>query len=250
MKKYLLIIPFILSIVALSFGTNYGPGDFLNVYAQSGLKMRMAPDINAESIIVIPYGDEVVVLNTFQFSEEKSDRIGWIDGHWILVEYFGLEGYIFDGFLSELPIPIHEGELCGDCDHLIYPFDQYLDDYFLLNATCTTESASELANHVIHELDSVMIRERSYASNWFHLEVTIQDIRIGEILNLFRSMIIDKQMRDEFEQNLIFHTGRDGKVNSILINMYTNPIKIDSIGQGIVRVSSTIIHTTAIGTEP
>jgi len=248
MKKSLfMMIATFLFFVSSASATNFEPGDALKVFANSGLKLRMEPSQHAESVLVIPFGDEVIVLNTFDFPKENADRIGWIDGHWVLVDYFGLQGYVFDGFLSSLPIPDHESELCGDCSHLIYPFDQYLDDHFGIGVENEVLQQSELVNQFVHQLDSNILRKRSYADSWFHLEVTMENMRIGEVLNLLRSMIMDKRLKNEFENSLTFRTNAEGLVNSIQIKMYENPIRINRTQDGKVKLSTTVIHMSEDG---
>ena len=73
MKKsflFLIICSFFLS--GNLDATNFEPGDALTVFATSGLTLRMGPNQSAEAVIVIPFGDEVVVLNNFGFEQEKS----------------------------------------------------------------------------------------------------------------------------------------------------------------------------------
>ena len=72
-------------------------------------------------------------------------------------------------------------------------------------------------------------------------------IRIGEVLNLLRSMIIDKRLQSEFEENLIFRVDQDGFVNSIQINMYENPIRINRNKEGTIKISTTVIHPNEDG---
>jgi len=248
MKKSLFMLTAIVCITISSvYATNFETGDILNVFATSGLKLRMEPSQNAEAILVIPFGDEVVVLNTFGFKEENADRIGWIDGHWVLVDYFGLQGYLFDGFLSSLPVPDHESELCGDCVNLVYPLDQYLDDHFSNEMSCEEQNQSELVNQFVHQLDSNILRKRSYSDKWFHLEVTMENVRINEVLNLLRSMIVDNRLKNEFENSLVFNTDRGGLVNAIQIKMYENPIRINRTQDGKVKLSTTVIHSTEDG---
>lgn len=116
MKSLFVLV--LISIVSVTVrGENtppYAEGIRLNVYAGSGLKLRAFPNQNAEVLDIVRYGDQVEVINTFGFSVDKADRIDWLDGHWILVEYDGMAGYLFDAYLSVLSFPGSEEEICQD----------------------------------------------------------------------------------------------------------------------------------------
>ncbi len=245
MKKSFLFL-FICSMFATtnSHATNFEPGDALTVFATSGLTLRMGPSQHAESVIVIPFGDEVVVLNNFGFAKEKSDRIGWMDGHWVLVDYFGLQGYLFDGFLSTLSVPDHESELCGDCAHIIYPIDQYFDDKYTITHSSEESTGSEIISQYMHVLDSTIVRKRSYTDGWFHVEFQMEDIRLCEVLNLMRSMIVNKNLRQDFENSLVFKTDREGHVYAVDIKLYDNPIRLHKTKDGKLKLSATVVHMT------
>ena len=107
MKKLAIIFCLISISIRATSDTlpTYSEGTILNVYASSGMKLRAFPNKNAEVLDIVRYGDEVEVINTFAFSDDKADRIDWLDGHWILVEYDGIAGYLFDAYLSALPFP-------------------------------------------------------------------------------------------------------------------------------------------------
>jgi hypothetical protein len=81
----------------------YKVGEKLNVLARSGLVLKDAPNSGVKTLGVVPYGEQVSVL------EDKAEKIkfkmGGINGYWILAKYGDITGYIFDGFLSRLPAP-------------------------------------------------------------------------------------------------------------------------------------------------
>ena len=222
---------------------HFEAGVTATVFATSGLTLRMYPEKSAEALLVIPFGDNVTVIGNHVDSLILSDRIGWIEGRWILVDYYGLQGYVFDGYLASLPMPNHESELCNDCAHLIYPFDQYLDDHFEITNALPMKENSEVVTQFVQELDHNIIRKKSYTDSWFHLEVTMAKVRVGDVLNLFRSMITNNQLKDEFERSLIFNTNNQGDLMSVKINMYGNPIRINALPDGSVKINTTVIYT-------
>ena len=116
-------IPIIL-IIAISFlisqfnfaATAYQPGDSMYVWAKSGLKMRVSPDLKSDKILTIPYGTKVVIdsyqeelpevkirVVKAQKIEEMDYKSFYLKGHWCRVSYLDKVGYIFDGYLSKMP---------------------------------------------------------------------------------------------------------------------------------------------------
>jgi|GEM_PF-6491112 len=89
---------------------NYQIGDTLNVFARGGLNLRDAPRLNGEKILNLKYSEKVVVLNHFNF-DKYLDTIEARPGNWIFIKtILGIEGFLFDGYLSSLPPPkITEG---------------------------------------------------------------------------------------------------------------------------------------------
>lgn len=81
-------------------------GDFYNVMAISGLKMRTEP--NGKKLLTIPYNSQVEKINDgkdygdLTVTELKDFEI---KGKWIKVKYDGKEGFVFDGYLTKLPLP-------------------------------------------------------------------------------------------------------------------------------------------------
>ena len=81
-------------------GSNY------HVMALSGLKMRDLPNLKGKKILTIPYNGEVEVIAT-GFGELKVKELEdfYIEGEWVQVSYNGKEGYVFDGYLTQFPLP-------------------------------------------------------------------------------------------------------------------------------------------------
>lgn len=96
-----------------SFANFYKKGDTLNVWATSGLNMREGPGTDFPKIKKLEYGDEVEIIDQYLFStplnitvvkkSEKSDEFV-LKGFWVRVKIGTQEGYVFDGYLSSLPV--------------------------------------------------------------------------------------------------------------------------------------------------
>ena len=85
------------------FGFNYEVRDSLIVYAKNGLNFRTTPSLNGDKVGLIPFGSQIQVVDTKQF--EIRDTFDGFSGNWIEIDYLGLAGFVFDGYLSKFPIP-------------------------------------------------------------------------------------------------------------------------------------------------
>ncbi len=102
MKKLLLL--WLLLSPFFSNATNYKPGDTLNAVAVDGLVVRATPSTKSEKIAVLKTKEKVVVVDTVQFYAHKDSIFGF-SGHWVLIRASNeVNGYVFDAFLSKLPI--------------------------------------------------------------------------------------------------------------------------------------------------
>lgn len=108
----------------------YKPGDTLWVWAKDGLNIRAEPSVHAKSIgkaengapVVtlsyqnedFPYGLEVIKQRTYEM--KGNDKVECpnfeLTGYWAKIKYKGVEGYVFDAYLSKLPTFIgHQNEI-------------------------------------------------------------------------------------------------------------------------------------------
>ncbi len=213
--------------------TPYTEGTRLNVFAGSGLKLRAFPHRNAEVIDIVRYGDQVEVLNTFGFTEEKADRVDWLDGHWILVEYDGIAGYLFDGYLSALPFPGSEEEICQDGYSYAYTLGAYFDRNFHRHQVLDSSS-----HKMIYLLDYGIKVKRIETDQMSTIEIEIPQMGLNEILNLMRTMLPDKSSQFQFENSLIFIEGPDEKIQEIRVNLGDSvTLKKKSNGHILVKAS-------------
>lgn len=90
---------------------DYSKGEALYIWATSGLNMRTAPDAKASKTANLPFGTRVIVIDKevrshpFRYTMVASEKASWaIDGHWVEVQFGDMMGYVFDGYLSKLPM--------------------------------------------------------------------------------------------------------------------------------------------------
>ena len=233
MKKIVLLISLIQLVFSLKAeNIPWESGQVLNVFAPSGIKLRAMPSTEAEILDIVHYGDVVTVINSFEFAEDKKDRIDWIDGHWILVEYQGIAGYLFDGFLSNLDFPGTEAELKNDGYSFAYALGAYFDRNFAFQRMLdSTES------HQIYLLDHGIKVKRIHGDASWNLWIELPEHKISDILNIMRGMIEYRNERTQFEKSLIYIEGADGMVKKVKANL-DNPVIIEKKQNGNILVKA------------
>lgn len=82
---------------------SYLNGTVLYVHSQEGLNMRARPDIKADKLGRMAYGDRVTVTSPPQPQNKVTHDN--IENIWIRIKFQDKEGYAFGGYLSRFPIP-------------------------------------------------------------------------------------------------------------------------------------------------
>ena len=214
MKSILFALAVILIIPCTLANTPWAEGQVLNVFASSGLKLRALPNLSSEVLDIVRFGDRVTVLNSFDFCEDKADRIEWIDGHWIFVEFEGLAGYLFDGYLSDLPFPGSEEEICSDGYSYAFTLAEFIERNFDMQHVLD----SSVARQVIQYEKGIKLTKR-LREDTHTIEIEMPDTKISEILNVMRTMTASKTARSQFDNSLLFLEGKDGNISKIKINL-------------------------------
>ncbi|MDH3244628.1 MAG: SH3 domain-containing protein [Saprospiraceae bacterium] len=220
------------TIQATSHTDPWLEGTYVNVFAPSGMKLRAQPNQNSEVLDIVRYADQVKILNTFDYCDDHFDRIDWIDGHWILVDYEGVTGYLFDGYLSPLPFPSSEDEICSDGYSYAYTLGHYLDQHYP-----TTQVVDSSAYSLTYLLSNGSKVKRSVSDNYWTIEMQIDGMKISEILNLMRSMVPDRRTRSTFEKSLLFIENSRGEIDQIKVNL-GDPVHIRKMPNGKILVKA------------
>ena len=125
MKNLILIL--ILAFTGLNLYSKHQPIEPLHrVTAFSGLKMRLAPNMESRTIKIIPFAEKVLV----EERDSTSQMVEWLEGSWVKVKYEGREGYVFDAFLTSLPIPFNDYELSAGDGDISYPLLSWIESNF------------------------------------------------------------------------------------------------------------------------
>jgi len=232
MKKVAMLLFFSSMIISLARATNIEEGTLLNVSAESGLKMRTTPSLDGKLIQVIPFGQAVKVVNT---NTENNEQIEWVAGNWIEVEYDGISGYVFDGFLSTLDTPTYEFEHTVDDMDLIYPLMAWTENrYSDISAPDTIFSGT--VTKLIQPMTKGTILKKYDDPYLFKIEVDLEDIRIMDAYQLLHSMFSKKYEKLTYKNNSIFINDNEGRVNRIKVDI-DNPVEIKKLKNGKVRIT-------------
>lgn len=197
---------------------NFTEGTSLTVMAPSGLSIRNAPGKHARVLEVIEYGEKVSVLDNSEYTI-ISERIDWVDGNWILVEYQGTEGYIFDGYLSALPMPNYEFELCYLDMDLIHPLESWANYHFDYNMTTDTTVGDYGLNKTVSLLENGHKLVKKDEIGYFKMDLYLSDVRLMDAYHLLLSMLPSKAERATFYNRSIFIEDVDGQLERVKINL-------------------------------
>jgi len=69
------------------------------VETKSGLFLRKEPDTKSKSLFLLPHGTKITVLEKTQ----KEENISNTRGVWFKIKHNGQDGWVFSGFLKQLP---------------------------------------------------------------------------------------------------------------------------------------------------
>ena len=190
MKLKSIIIFSILLLSQISKG-NYIENDTLNVLAINGLNIRLAKSGQSEKIGNIKYGESVVIKNTFKFAHK--DTIERRAGNWVEINYKDKTGFIFDGYLSKLPVPklndFEESEpyfrmreyLSSNFQNIVKPI-KIIEPYFDL------DGKDGEGFHVSVWTNNLKLKEKG-GYEWFEYSFYFEQTRFAEILSLFEIFI-------------------------------------------------------------
>jgi hypothetical protein len=248
MKNIILIC--ICAILVSSFKTiektPITDGDFYNVMATSGLKMRATP--NGKKLLTIPYNGQVEKINdgkdygNLTVTELKDFKI---KGKWIKVKYDGKEGFVFDGYLTKLPLP-DKGIVYEQTEKYSGHIEYYIKRKFKPSSiSYWTEKFGDCEpkekNCICATKQNFFDNKIIYRNTWCQ-ELGVQedfdfkDITLAEIYSI--SKVIYNNMSDDMgesdytfnkkKNSFLFETKEDGAGCRMEINKKKNIFSVDS----------------------
>lgn len=186
------------------FGLNYEAGDSLNVYAKNGLNIRSKASVDGEKIELIPFGSKVRIIDTKDF--ELRDTFERVPGNWVEISYLGINGFVFDGYLSKLTIPkLSQKTKYSISDLASYIKANYKKEFEVSTHEPCNDSVGKECNHgqFITTYGKNIVHSVAYSweseTNDFHF----RDTRFSEIINLLL-LFVD-------EENPLFQTLNERK---------------------------------------
>jgi len=199
-------------------------GTQLYVMANSGLTLRSEPNLKSESLGVVGFGSSVLVL-TQPDSVSTYDKIEWVEGNWIYVEHEGVIGYMFDGYLSDLPLPSYDFEKCQLDMDLIYPLESWTEVNLGLDHTDTLTAGTLKKLTSYFEAGDKMIQTRK--NDEYKVELYLKDIRVMDAYHLLLTMLDGKKSISSFKDMSTFIEDID----------LDNPVWIRKLKNGDVKVT-------------
>jgi len=133
----------------------YAEGTILKVWAVNGLNMRDGPGKDFPISRKLHYGDEVKItdpfIGDFPMSIKVIDKKGKdndfeLKGNWVRVMLDDVEGYVFDGYLSRLPV-IRLNAITRDKKGHMVCETEYIETYLNRKFDIEKESQEELSEN-------------------------------------------------------------------------------------------------------
>lgn len=182
----IICITILLLTISYTAKSNYAEKDTLNVLALSGLNIRLETNSTSEVIGKADYGESIVIENVFEFSIK--DTIDARTGHWVQINYNGIQGCVFDGYLSKLPVP----KLTQDDDSAYPRLNNYINSNFqpickpivILEPWFDGDGKDGTSNTFSDFGSNVKLIE-SGGYEVFEYRVSFEEIRFSEVVSLF-----------------------------------------------------------------
>ncbi len=238
--KYLIafLVLTLLSQGLMAKGTPTPISSLSYVYATSGLNLRTTPETNGQIIKIIPYGDKVEIVE----HTDKQQQIEWIEGIWVKVKHEGNEGYLFNGFLSTLPLPSAiDGTTTRDDHDLTYPLINWLD----LNYG-ETQVADTLVLDNSYSLTKYLEGDNWYSQTdgeyRYRLNVLLKNTKPSEAHHLLKSMLQTKAEREVYEEKSVYLSNDQGQIHKIRIEL-DQPVQVSQVSDTDVLITVTSYHS-------
>jgi len=232
MRKFVLFL--FISCLSLSLikAHSVTENNFLTVSATSGLSLRFEPGQSADIISVIPFGATVEVIERCE--DDLVETIEWTKGTWVYVHYNNRKGYVFDGYLTALPLPEFEFEqVISDMD-LIYPLSSWAEHRFNEVTKVDTIIKKDMTKIIKVLAEGVILKE--YEDDFvFKTELELDKVRLMDAYHLLLNMM-DKYERATFQNKTIFITDENYELSKIKVNL-DSPVNISKIDENRIRIT-------------
>ncbi len=192
-------------------------GQSVYVVAPAGLNMRVAPNMDAYQITTIPYGSSIQILAPVNENLEK-EEIEYALGSWIKVGFENKVGYVFDGFLSNLPIP--SGITTYENDNsMMRLLNEWINEYQELcytPDTIVTEHQTTINYEFVNGATFAKIKQNDQIKT----KLILTDVRIMDVFHLIKGFYLSSDEKQALDENTLFIKDKNGLVR--LIKIYDN----------------------------
>jgi hypothetical protein len=209
----------------------------LKVMSKSGLKLRLSPNLDSPVLEVIQYG-ETIFLEEDSINSREAFNVSWTKGKWIKVQYENQVGFVFDGFVSSLPVPLQDTEFAATIGGLGEALYYWAYNNFDLISTDTLTD-NDMALTTVTKLgdNELFLHDTELTTR---IDFQMKDIRIMDAYHLLESMMDSRSSRAVLKENSMFFSGVDGELNKIKIGM--GLVTIKKLENGEIKVSCKTIH--------
>lgn len=220
----------VMSIAIINYANDTIPSQQLQVVAQSGLKMRAHPGTQSQVLTIIPYHSRVSIVQNELYLPQKGN-VGYVEGEWKYVQYDDYEGYVFDGFLSPLPLPKHEFERTQFDLDLIYPLESWME-YHQRVIVSNDTVRSPLYTKILLKYSNGSRMEKMNTDQYYSLKVFLPDVRLMDVYHLLGDMLSTKTEWQKFNDKTLFVANKEGIVDKINIDLQ-EPVIIRTFPDGV-----------------
>jgi hypothetical protein len=200
-------------------------GETLTVFATSGLKLRATPASESLVLDIIDYGSEVKVLELD--TSNAAFSVEWATGNWVKVEFEGTEGYLFNGFMSNLPLPEFYVELEPNS------YAEMIEYYAFLSfhqSELPDTLESKTSTRVFDKFEEGHVLVRKDFGKYYETTLKLKDVRIMDAYHLFKAMLMESGYLKAFNTHLIFKKDNEGNIYEIS-DTWGQVIKITKAGE-------------------
>ena len=208
-------------------------GAELFVIVNSGLTLRAQPDAKSVSLGVLEYGTSITVLNQPD-SLSTFQTINWVKGRWLFVDFDGIHGYMFDGYLSDLPLPTFEFEKCQLDMDLIYPLESWADiNLGESNSDTITAGALYKVTDFFETGDRLI---KTQVDQKYKIELFLTEVRLMDTYHLLISMLDGYQSINTFKEVSTFIEDREGELYKVRIDL-DYPVILRKLKNGDIKIT-------------
>ncbi len=159
----------------------------LNVVAKTGLFLRDKADKNGKILTQVPYGSSVDVIK-----KDRKFTFDNINGNWVFVEYNKLKGYIFSGYLSDLPAPIINSSIKDYFIKQIKVEKVISSNFIIYNETNHYTNASYVTvlfgYDIVQDYVDAGIKEGEYEAGLYYSTYLFKKRKIEEVFVVLKAL--------------------------------------------------------------